>query len=293
MTETAQQPVVCVELLGGLGNQMFGAGAALALSERISARLVFDIGALQDATWKYELDHFDIPAVAQLKKAEERSVWSRLIKSKRPVAPADWTGAVWKEKSFNYDASFEALNTSTYLMGYFQSPKYFEPSAGLVRKTFDLCPLLSETGKSFAERASGNDSVAVHIRRGDYASNPKATAVHGLLDADYYARALRMIQHAVPNPRLFVVSDEPDTARQVLQGWDDAQFVTGTTMFDDMNVISACRHRIIANSSFSWWGAWLDPRPDGITVAPRAWFARKKLLTTYIDDLYPVGWFLT
>lgn len=273
---------------------MFGAAAAIALAKRLNANVEFDIHALQNATWKYELDHFQIPATIRPITSSGQPFWSKLIKTRRgPPAPADWHGGLWRESSFHYDQSFETLATSTYLRGYFQSEKYFEAAADTVRAAFDLNPLLSEAGRSWVDKTSGADTVAVHIRRGDYVSNPKATAVHGVMQADYYARALAMIQRAVPNPRLFVVSDEPETARQLLNDWGAAQFVTGTTMFDDMRLISACRHRIIANSSFSWWGAWLDPRADGITIAPRAWFARNKMLTSYVGDLYPVGWFLT
>lgn len=293
MTETSQQPRVCVEILGGLGNQMFGAAAALALADRLNAKLEFEISALDNTERMYELDRFGLAPAVKSKTKTRQSAWARLFKRKRPAAPPGWNGAVWREKTFHYDPSFETLSTSTYLIGYMQSPKYFEPSADLVRRSFDLRPHLSEAGKSFSDATAGDDSVAVHIRRGDYVSNPKATAVHGILDASYYERALRMIKRAVPNARLFVVSDEPDAAHELLHGWSDAQFVTGTSMFDDMHIISACRHRIIANSSFSWWGAWLDPRPDAITIAPRAWFARKRMLTTYVDDLYPPGWFLT
>ena len=272
---------------------MFGAAAAMALAQKLDAKLAFEVGALENGAWNYELGRFAIPATEQSKRTSKRSAWSRLVNNKRPTAPPDWHGTVWKEKSFHFDESFEAIDASAYLMGYFQSPKYFDRSADLVRRSFDLHAHLSETGKSYASVVGGDDTVAVHIRRGDYVSNPKATAVHGLLGTDYYARALGLIARTIPSPRVFVVSDEPETARQVISGWPGAEFVTGTTMFDDMHLISACRHHVIANSSFSWWGAWLDPRPDGITVAPRAWFSRDKLLTTYVGDLFPPGWFLT
>lgn len=293
MTETEQRPNVRVELNGGLGNQMFQAAAGLTLAHRIGAGLDFDISPLKRVPRTFDLTPFAIPATLYDKNSADRSPLARIFKSKHAAAPADWKGAVWTEKAFHYDPDFEKLSTSAYLIGYFQSPRYFESSADLVRKVFELQPHLSDAGKTYAQATRGEDTVAVHIRRGDYVSNPKATAIHGILDADYYDRALRIITRTVKKPRLIVVSDEPDTARQLLQGWADAEFVSGTTMFDDMYLIGACRHHVIANSSFSWWGAWLDARPDGLTIAPRAWFARPRLLTTYVNDLFPQGWFLT
>jgi hypothetical protein len=127
----------------------------------------------------------------------------------------------------------------------------------------------------------------VHVRRGDYVQH---TARFALLQKDYYDRALRLVNRAVDKPRLFVVSDDPAAARDMLAGHPDASFATGGNAFDDMHLIASCHHHIIANSSFSWWGAYLSPWRDGLTIAPRAWFSRAVALQTYVDDTYAEGW---
>jgi hypothetical protein len=162
-----------------------------------------------------------------------------------------------------------------------------------VRRSFDLRPHLSPSAQKYIEAARGDDTIAVHVRRTDYVNDPKTVAVHGVLDADYYDRAIGLMTRLVAEPRLFVVSDDERAARELLHDWPHATFATGTTHLDDMHLISCCRHRIIANSSFSWWGAWLDSRTDGITIAPRAWFSRDRMLQIFLDDLYPSGWILT
>ncbi len=282
---------------------MFCAAAGMALAHRLHAKLEFDLSHYRNKdSRRYELGVFDLPAVERVDSsgADEGGIAAglstlgrRLRKMRRRDIPADWSAGVWRQPGFQFDPSFNSINDSIYLTGYFQSPQYFDTIADRVRAAFDLRPILSAAGKAYAEAARGDDTIAVHVRRGDYVSNPNATAHHGVMGADYYRRALRLIARSSAASRLFVVSDDEPEARRVLAEWPGAQFVSGTTQFDDMHLISSCRHRVIANSSFSWWGAWLDRRSDGITVAPRAWFSRPTMLTMYVDDLFPTGWFLT
>jgi hypothetical protein len=292
------EPTVCVRILGGLGNQLFCAAAGLALARQLHAKLEFDLREYtHNKLREYDLGMFDLPATVRGKSSPSLySFWSRLSRGRFHAAgaPADWTDAVWKQRGFHYDPSFHTQRGSVYIAGYFQSPKYFPAIAEEVRDRFDFRPHLSSTGKSLVEEARGDETVAVHVRRGDYLSNPKTSSIHGLLDAGYYSRALNLITRVTDRPRVFVVSDDEAAARAILPEWPDGtKFISGTTRFDDMQIIAACRHRVIANSSFSWWGAWLDRRTDGVTVAPRAWFARKRMLKIYIHDLYPEGWYLT
>lgn len=294
--EAATVHVACVRLVGGLGNQMFGAAAAMAVAQRLHGSAEFDLSSFDPSSgskWvrRYELEPFRLPA--RVFAQPPRDPWlQKLVGKRRREVPPGWKGSVWRERAFHYDASFEDIRASVYLIGYFQSPRYFEQISDRVRRGFSLEPLLSAEGKRLAGIARGEDSVAVHVRRGDYVANPKATAHHGIMGADYYRRAIDIVGRIVARPRLIVISDDPAAARELLSAFPDAHFVTGTTHFDDMHLISACRHRIIANSSFSWWGAWLDGRLGGITIAPRAWLSREQMLKTYIGDLLPQGWLL-
>ena len=291
-------PIVCAKIVGGLGNQMFCAAAGMALARRIEgAALEFDLRQYAHQTLRaYELDLFHLPAtIRRCRATPDGTLWSRLTGSKPNShgKPPGWKFAVWKQQGFHYDPSFHALRGSVHITGYFQSAKYFDEIAPQVRRSFDLRPHLSPSGQKNIEAAHGDDTVAVHVRRNDYVSDAKTTAIHGILDAEYYRRALGFITRIVEKPRFFVVSDDENGARELLQEIPGATFVSGTTHLDDMHLISSCRHRIIANSSFSWWGAWLDSRTDGVTIAPRAWFSRTRMLKIFIDDLYPSGWLLT
>ena len=275
---------------------MFGAAAGMSVARRLGAGLEFDLSGFDaggGSKWvrQYELEPFGLPATVR-SYAPRGLLSRRLLGPRGRDVPAAWTGRAWREGSFHYDDSVEKVKGSAYLIGYFQSPRYFESMAGDVRRAFDLRPLLSEEGARLAEIALGEETIAVHVRRGDYVANPKAAAHHGIMTADYYRRGIAILARTVARPRLIVISDDPAAAREVLSDYPDAHFVRGTTHFDDMHLVSACRHRIIANSSFSWWGAWLDVREDGITIAPRAWFAREQLLKTYVGDLLPAGWLL-
>ena len=115
-------------------------------------------------------------------------------------------------------------------------------------------------------------------------------AVHGVLDAAYYDRAVAHIHAQVPHARLFVFSDDPAAAREAATRWPGAEALAGTSAGDDLYLMSTARHHVVANSSFSWWSAWLDRRPGGLRIAPEAWFTPEALRTRPIDDLIPQDW---
>jgi hypothetical protein len=273
-------PTVRVRIVGGLGNQMFGAAAGMALAKRLGANLELEhyrFRASSARTLPYELAPFNLPAKLCDSTAQYRW-WQR--------------PAVWRQPGHHFDPEFERLSGSVYLKGYFQSWRYFENIAGEVRRMFDLKPLISAAGRAQAAAAEsvGERSVAVHLRRGDYTQHPERFA---LLQKDYYDRAIRLINRAVERPKLFVVSDDLAAAQVMFANQPDTTFAAGGTAFDDMHLIASCHHHIIANSSFSWWGAWLSPWADGLTIAPREWFSREVSLQNYVDDTYPRGWVLS
>ncbi|GLS24190.1 hypothetical protein GCM10007874_72110 [Labrys miyagiensis] len=178
------------------------------------------------------------------------------------------------------------------LRGYFQSPRYFSGIEDRIRAVFDLDPLVGDDVRSRAATLEANDAISVHVRRGDYVSNPEALALHGRLDAAYYRNAISLIRRACPGVPLLVFSDEPSAIGNVLEGLGPWQIARGASHFEDMYLMQHCRHHVIANSTFSWWGAWLGQHEGGMTVAPRNWFARETMLSTYCGDLHPEGWIL-
>lgn len=280
-------PTVRVRVVGGLGNQMFCAAAGMALAQRLSAALEFELYQFRESSAKtlpYELGPFDLPATL---------VQSNDWRYKSQAGPYRWLRGitVWRQPGHHFDPQFEHLSGTVYLKGYFQSWRYFAPIAAKVRDAYDLRRAISEVGRvhAAAAQAAGQRAVAVHVRRGDYAQHQSRFT---LLHEDYYQRAIRLIARAVDRPQFFVVSDDLSAARSLFADRPDTTFVEGGTAFDDMHLIASCQHHIIANSSFSWWGAYLSRNEDGLTLAPRAWFSREVSLQTYVDDTYPDGWLL-
>jgi hypothetical protein len=149
----------------------------------------------------------------------------------------------------------------------------------------------SAENQRWLEHIGACNSVSLHVRRGDYVTDPSAAAVHGTCDLGYYRSAVEHVARATgAQPVLFVFSDDPDWVAANLDLPQEMHLVRNndaSTNYEDLRLMSACRHHVIANSSFSWWGAWLDPRSDAITVAPRRWFAAG---TPDARDLVPERW---
>lgn len=289
-----------VSLNGGLGNQLFVASCGLALAGRLGATLYFDrqrlarkrpdmLTALDPyphgaKIWE-RLPQFRDRAVHRIKRAVAGIAGKSVIR-----ALPGWHGAVFAERGFHYDPAIEAIESDIFLAGYFQSPRYFAGHETVIRRAFEPSEAASERAKSFAARLAGENTVSLHLRRGDYASNANNTATHGILSGEYYDCAVALLRRVAADPRIFIFSDSPSEAARICERWPEAEAVTGFNDKDDLFLMSRCRHHIIANSSFSWWGAWLDGRPDSIVVAPRAWFSRDKMLNTLVNDLFPAHW---
>lgn len=134
------------------------------------------------------------------------------------------------------------------------------------------------------------NAVSVHMRRGDFVSNPKSNAVHGVCPPEYYRAAIRTMAGQVEKPCFYIFSDDIAWAKDQLKLDFPCQSVehnTGAESYNDMRLMSRCRHHIIANSSFSWWGAWLSDYPSKIVIAPRQWFLNAP---HDVSDLIPHGW---
>lgn len=132
--------------------------------------------------------------------------------------------------------------------------------------------------------------MSLHVRRGDYVSDARTHATLGVCSLDYYRAAVRYIADHVEAPEFFVFSDDIAWAQANLELGHPCHYVDhnrGAESYNDMRLMSLCRHHIIANSSFSWWGAWLNPRADKVVVAPARWFAGGNRV---VDDLFPPGW---
>ncbi len=299
--------MVTVSLIGGLGNQMFQYAAGKALATRHGVPLALDISGFRNyALRPFLLDRLAVPEAATLAQADpaqkreanfERAKWKARID--RLLARARLPKLAWpneyREPHFHYDPAFETLGAQTALFGYFQSERYFSSIAEGLRDWFALREPLGDVATAALKRIEASRlPISMHVRRGDYLK-PGTIEYHGVLGAPYYRDALARIEADVgQESELFVFSDDAAAAEQVLSFVPKSRLVhvrgDPERPWEDMALMARCRHHVIANSSFSWWGAWLNRSPDKIVVAPRAWFSPSELNKKKTSDLYPPRW---
>jgi hypothetical protein len=287
--------MIYVYLTGGLGNQMFQYAAARALAEKAQSKVCLDLlflNSKQDGVTKrkFELDALNINAEYASKSESDyiRRSGSRYLKYLNIFHSQKIS--IIKETGFGYSPIVHKPNEDICLMGYWQSEKYFAGIKEIISK--ELSPKKEAHGKNkvMAEEISKVNSVSLHIRRGDYVSNPLTNSVHGVCGVDFYLNSIKYINEKVDMPHYFVFSDAMDWCRKNLNPNAPVTFVDHNledNSYEDMRLMTLCKHNIIANSSFSWWGAWLNRNPEKIIIAPRKWFNDNSKNT---NDLLPEGW---
>jgi hypothetical protein len=287
---------VITRLNGGLGNQLFQYAAGRALADRLGAPLKFDLSEFETYLLRrFELEKFNINA--GVATSEELAGFiinpSRFQRRCTRLAISLGLGfnkIAFKECKFGYDDAFEKIRHPMYLNGYWQSEKYFKAAENKLRSELCLANKLDGASQKILDEILPCSAVSLHIRRGDYITNPSAASVHGVCSLDYYYSAIRHITTLVQNPCFFIFSDDPQWAKDNLKISYSVQFVEANGPdrgVEDMWLMKSCKHHIIANSSFSWWAAWLNDRQDKIVIAPRIWFLDKKINTR---DLIPEQW---
>lgn len=284
--------MVVFHSMGGLGNQLFQYATARRLAHALGVEVVVD-SAWHERTFRnttrrpFELTRLRV----QLRElSEKESRWARIARnralSRLPFA-TPWT--IRRERSFSYDESIMGAADRTYLYGYWQSPRYFEDIRALLSAEVQPAEPVSSADRDVLDRMSRCESVLVHVRRGDYVSLKTAAAAHGTCTREYYGAAFDLVSRAVRDPVLFVFSDDPDWSRKNLSFRAPTVFVDHNSAGagpQDLRLMAACRHAIIANSTFSWWGAWLGRGDGRIVVAPKRWFADDRPT----PDLLPSSW---
>jgi hypothetical protein len=199
-------------------------------------------------------------------------------------------GSVIAERHFHFDPRILDLPGNVYLDGYWQSEKYFKDIESIIRSEFIVKTMSDPANEAMSERICGTESVSVHVRRKDYVSDSATSRIHGGCSLAYYYAAAERIARAVAEPHFFVFSDDAQWARENLDLKYPTTFVTHNgpdKNYEDLRLMTLCNHHIVANSTFSWWGAWLSINPDKMVIAPRKWFAESDL---DCRDLIPDSW---
>jgi hypothetical protein len=194
------------------------------------------------------------------------------------------------EKDFSFDQNILNLRGDYYLDGYWQSEKYFIDYQDLIRDEFKVKSNPDIVNNEYIDKIANCDSVSIHIRHGDYLTNKKTKSVHGVLPLEYYHKAIDIMEKQLQNPNYFVFSDDIEWARTNIRKDIPIFFLdhnNAENNYEDMRLMSTCKCNIIANSSFSWWGAWLNNNPDKLVIAPQKWFGEN---TKETKDLIPENW---
>lgn len=293
--------MIIVKLMGGLGNQMFQYALGRHLSLKHGVELRLDI-----SHFKYELDqdkfsardlelsnfntNFGLVNATELKR-HEKGKFSKILDLIYLNLPLKFNHLYIREPFFTfYKKTLDAPN-DTYLDGYWQSENYFSDIRNVLLNDFTLVSKKSNETKQLEEKIRSETSVSIHIRRGDYLSIKENQNLYAACDVSYYVDAIRRISEANAEVVFYVFSDEPDWFKKNVNTVGcKFHFVThniGKNSYQDLHLMSLCKHNIIANSSFSWWGAWLNQHENKMVIAPQIWFVKN---TKDSRDLIPKSW---
>lgn len=297
--------MVIVKIFAGLGNQMFQYAFGRAYELKTGKKVFYDINWLLDKDLQgnntnrdFELDVFN----AKVNSFKRYSVINYILKRKTITQRILYKffqkikvlKLLEERVQFNRDEKLEEnISNISHIIGYFQTEDYFRSYRKQILKDFSIKKALSKNSLGYKQDILNSNSISMHIRRGDYLSNIQASKHHMVCDISYYQKAVNYILSKVSEPVFFIFSDDLDwVKKQNLTSNNKTIYVEGNNgknSYEDMILMSHCNHNIIANSSFSWWGAWLNNKANKHVVAPLKWYPtedRNKL----VKNLIPEDW---
>jgi len=276
-----------VNLMGGLGNQMFQYAFARAYEIKNKCNVRIDLAWFKKVktcnesvdSRVYELGCFSTkPFFASDEDIKKcfRLKDGKLVRN-----------TIRDRQAGVFQPELLESKNNHYFEGYFQSEKYFKNCRKEILSYFNLNLPLNQQNKEMIEKIKSTNSVSIHVRRGDYV---KLQDVHGLCTLDYYKKAIEYIASKIETPHFYVFSDDIVWVEKNLKidyAYTVVNINDSTSGCFDIELMKNCKHNIIANSSFSWWGAWLNQNAYKIVIAPKRWFTHPELLD---DDLIPDDW---
>jgi hypothetical protein len=290
--------MIITQITGGLGNQLFQYAAAKALSLFHSTPLLLEISSFS----REELPELEVPREFELfnfkgiteKTISDSSITQKLNAATRKgllnkITPA-FRREVYLEPHFRFDKNFFKAGSEIILKGGWQSEKYFINHETEIRKSLVLKEDLVKNVKSKANDLRLENSVAIHIRRGDYLRKKIIYEWHGVMNKEYFENAVEVIRKQIADITIYYFTDDPDWVRKELQPDLKGEIISGNISlnhYEDFYLMSNCSHNVIANSSFSWWAAWLNDNKEKIVIAPKKWFGNGPRDT---QDILPSSW---
>ena len=293
--------MIISQINSGLGNQMFQYAAGKSLSVYRKTDLILDISWYQNTSVMqtprtYELDVFNldeqlIKEDAAFNYYRQGNILLNKIINKIERNIPYYKRKLFEEQHFHFDTNFFKGRKDCILSGYWQSEKYFENISELIKTKFTCTE--NDWGKediNLLKLIDVNNSVSLHVRRGDMILNPEVSKIHRACDLNYYLNAISYMERKLMTPVFFIFSDDTEWAKQNIVTSNQTFFVDhnkNELAWLDMQLMSRCKHNIIANSSFSWWGAWLNRNINKTVIAPQKWFNHNNNNT---KDLLPSSW---
>lgn len=275
--------MIITKISDGFGNQLFMYACGYAASRRLSTKLALDLTYLSTNNLRnYELDKlnivydkiFTVDNIRYPLNIAVRKILHLIIRCQYNL---------FREKdTYKFDERISNIGENSYLFGYWQTEKYFKDYREDILKIFTPNYELSQTCKLLVEKVKNSNSVAVHVRRGDYV---KLGICLNLL---YYKNAFAVLNKKFRNLTYFIFSDNVEYAKQMFKDMDGnfeyVENASSNTTLDDFFIMKECKHIIMANSSYSWWAAWLNANPNKIVIYPKD----KQSIT----DFYPKEWIM-
>jgi len=299
--------MIIVRLIGGLGNQMFQYATARRLAEKHSTIVKLDVSEFET----YKLHRYSLHCFHISENLATRNEVKHILGSASLFLMADsnsklrssirkgfkklsldkvWSNRILVEKSVEFNSQILNAPNNILLDGYWQSEKYFLDIKDILYREFYIKYRQADENQRLANSIQSTNSVSLHVRRGDYVKDIKANQVHGTCTEEYYSKSIAYISNYINDLHFFVFSDEPNWARNNLKIGHPFTIVDcndASRNYEDLRLMSMCKHNITANSSFSWWGAWLNSNPGKIVCAPKSWFSTPAYSCT---DLVPQSW---
>ena len=281
--------MIIVRITGGLGNQLFRYAFARCLAIKHQTEVKLDLFDFEKDNFRdYELQHFSIQASNALKKDLPYKRRRDLNKYLAHILDLLVPGPTIKyEENFHFITEVEDYPDNIYLDGYWQSFKYFNSIKNIIKTEFQVKSDLNFNAQKLLQEIRGNQSIAIHIRRGDYVNHP----IHPTCSLQYYLKAIEIISQKITNPIIYIFSDDIEWVKKNLTLSLDHHYLEANKSWEDFKLMTECKHFIISNSTFSWWAAYLSSGDEKIVIAPEKWFNRTGKYVNYTtSDLLPETW---
>jgi hypothetical protein len=282
--------MIIVRMVGGVGNQLFCYAYAKSLQQK-GYDVKIDVSTFKfNKIDSYEFDKYDIDIPISTQEENKKLFNNSFISKVLRRFGIDISKKV-REKSLLFDEKLLRIDDGSYVDGYFQNEKYFKNVRNILLQQISINQSISSFTKDMEKQISCLDnSCSIHVRRGDMA-NEINMKIHGVCALEYYQNAIKYLKNKLGELNYFIFSDDIEWCKNNLK-IDNAVFVNSEEKriaHEDIYLMSICNHNIIANSSFSWWGAWLNINDDKIVIAPKDWFSDREL-KKQAAEIVPEDW---